>query len=251
MGYDAPDGFSDPDVAAPGNARDGGGFLAADVNGLWVTHSPDVQQHVTVIGHSYGSTTVADAFAQSGMHANDAVLLGCPGTDLARSAADFHLDGGQVYVGSASSDPVSWIGAAPEWLPDWLNRDAWLSGRARRGPGHRSGWRRIRLDPLRRGGGGLRRPGHQRPFALLRQGQRILARHDAHRHRHQRSARSGGSAGGGPAPAARAAPADRDRSAVPPPIPLPPVGADIPGSPAIIDTEARRPRQTITNDHSF
>ena len=87
-----------------------------------MTHSPDVQQHVTVLGHSYGSTTVADAFAQSGMHANDAVLLGCPGTDLAGSAADFHLDGGQVYVGSASSDPVSWIGAAPEWLPDWLNR---------------------------------------------------------------------------------------------------------------------------------
>ena len=76
---------------------------------------------MTVLGHSYGSTTVADAFAQSGMHANDAILLGCPGTDLARSAADFHLDGGNLYVGSASSDPVSWIGAAPEWLPDWLN----------------------------------------------------------------------------------------------------------------------------------
>ena len=62
---------------------------------------------MTVIGHSYGSTTVADAFAGSGMHANDAVLLGCPGTDLARSAADFNLDGGNVYVGSASTDPVS------------------------------------------------------------------------------------------------------------------------------------------------
>ena len=109
MGYDAPDGFSDPDVAAPGNARDGGELLAADVNGLWVTHSPDAQQHVTVLGHSYGSTTVADAFAQSGMHANDAVLLGCPGTDLARSAADFHLDGGQCVcrfgvVGSGQLD---------------------------------------------------------------------------------------------------------------------------------------------------
>ncbi|WP_200861963.1 MULTISPECIES: putative alpha/beta hydrolase [Mycobacterium] len=110
MGYDAPNGFSDVRVTEPGLARSGGALLANDVNGLWVTHNSLTPQHVTVIGHSYGSTTVADAFAGSGMHANDAILIGCPGTDLARSAADFHLDGGQVYVGSASTDPVSWIG---------------------------------------------------------------------------------------------------------------------------------------------
>ena len=75
MGYDAPDGFSDTRVANPDLARAGGKVLAADVNGLWSTHQ-DPQQHVTVIGHSYGSTTVADAFADSGMHANDAVLIG-------------------------------------------------------------------------------------------------------------------------------------------------------------------------------
>lgn len=110
MGYDAPDGFSDIRVTEPGLARAGGDLLAKDVNGLWATHDGLTPQHITVIGHSYGSTTVADAFACSGMHANDAVLIGCPGTDLAHSAADFHLDGGHVYVGSASSDPVSWIG---------------------------------------------------------------------------------------------------------------------------------------------
>ena len=118
-------GLPNPDLA-----RDGGRLLAADVNGLWVTHQ-DPEQHVTVLGHSYGSTTVADAFAGYGMHANDAVLLGCPGTDLASSAADFNLDGGNVYVGSASSDPVSWIGAAPEWLPDWLNRLGYPVGSTR------------------------------------------------------------------------------------------------------------------------
>lgn len=109
MGYDAPDGFLDPRVSEPGPARQGGELLARDVNGLWVTHDT-TPQHVTVIGHSYGATTVADACARSHLHANDAILLGCPGTDLARNAADFHLDGGRVYVGAASTDPVSWVG---------------------------------------------------------------------------------------------------------------------------------------------
>ena len=98
MGYDTPDSFSDLGIAAPLLARAGGARLAQDVNGLWVTHTDPSPPHVTVLGHSYGATTVADAFAGSGMHANDAILLGSPGTDLARSAADFHLDGAAGLV---------------------------------------------------------------------------------------------------------------------------------------------------------
>ena len=75
---------------------------------------------MTVLGHSYGATTVADAFAGSGMRANDAILLGSPGADLAHSADDFHLDGGEVYVGAASTDPISWIGVSGG-VPDKLN----------------------------------------------------------------------------------------------------------------------------------
>ncbi|MBS9534372.1 alpha/beta hydrolase [Mycobacterium sp. M1] len=115
MGYDTPASFTDPNIANPGLARTGGDLLAWDVNSLSATHESGVPQHVTVIGHSYGSTTVADAFANSGMQANDAVLLGCPGTDLAKNAADFHLNGGQVYVGDASTDPVGWIGEGHSW----------------------------------------------------------------------------------------------------------------------------------------
>ena len=45
------------------------------------------------------------------MHANDVVLVGCPGTDMAKSASDFHLrPGGHLYVGGASTDPVSYLG---------------------------------------------------------------------------------------------------------------------------------------------
>ena len=251
MGYDAPDGFTDPDVAGPGNARDGGGYLAADVNGLWVTHSPDQQPHVTVLGHSYGSTTVADAFAQSGMHANDAVLLGCPGTDLASSAADFHLDGGNLYVGSASSDPVSWIGAAPEWLPDWLNEGLGYPVGPDAGLGidpAGDAFGSVRFDAEVVGSDGLDTNDHSHYYDRGSESLRAMTR-IATGTSDQLEA-DGLLAEGRHQPRVQLPPTEIDLPGLPP-IHLPPIGADIPGSPAIIDTEAQRPRQTITNDHSF
>jgi Alpha/beta hydrolase len=133
MGYNAPEfDFQHPEAAAvdpsklqqvgtPWMARDGAVLLAADVNSLAVTHDGSIPSHVTVIGHSYGSTTVADAFANSGMHANDAVLIGCPGTDLAQSAAAFNLNGGHVYMGAASTDAISWIGESGPGAPNAIN----------------------------------------------------------------------------------------------------------------------------------
>ena len=110
IGYDAPDDALDPGLYEPNMARTGGQALAADVNAFAVTHE-EAPTHMTVVGHSYGSTTVADAAAGYGMHANDVVLVGSPGTDLAHSAADFHLSsGGHLYVGDASQDQVSWFG---------------------------------------------------------------------------------------------------------------------------------------------
>lgn len=108
LGYDAPDNWYDPGLREPNMARTGGRALAADVNALAVTHE-GAPAHMTVVGHSYGSTVVADAAAVYGMHANDVVLVGSPGTDLAHSAADFHLAaGGHLYVGAASGDAVTW-----------------------------------------------------------------------------------------------------------------------------------------------
>lgn len=117
MGYHAPDSALDPQIGQTTLARGGAGLLAGDVNALGVTHQTGTS-HVTVIGHSYGSTTVADAAAGSGIHANDVVLVGCPGTDLAHSAADFHLpEGGHVYVGAASTDPITHLGGIQGHLP--------------------------------------------------------------------------------------------------------------------------------------
>ncbi|MCV7445793.1 hypothetical protein H7K33_26490 [Mycobacterium paraense] len=107
VGYDAPDNWYDAGLREPDMARAGARALSADINGLAVTHSGP-PTHLTVVGHSYGSTVVADA-ATYGMRADDAVLVGSPGTDLAHSAADFHLSpGGHLYVGAASGDAVTW-----------------------------------------------------------------------------------------------------------------------------------------------
>jgi pimeloyl-ACP methyl ester carboxylesterase len=107
LGYDAPDGWYDAGLREPGLARVGAQALAADVNALAVTHQGP-PTHMTVLGHSYGSTVVSDAAAAYGMRANDVVLVGSPGTDLAHSAADFHLSPeGHLYVGAASGDVVT------------------------------------------------------------------------------------------------------------------------------------------------
>ncbi len=117
VGYDAPNSATDLRLYEPNLARVGGRALADDVNALAVSHQ-GAPANVTVVGHSYGSTTVADAAAGAGMRAHDVVLLGCPGTDLAGSAADFHLPaGGHLYVGDASQDEVSWFGHDTERTP--------------------------------------------------------------------------------------------------------------------------------------
>ena len=116
MGYDAPDAITDPRVAQTALARRGGELLAADVNALTLTHHGP--SHVTVVGHSYGATTVANAAAGYGMRADDVVLVGAPGTDLAHSAADFGLPaGGRVYVGAAATDPVTNLAGVPGHIP--------------------------------------------------------------------------------------------------------------------------------------
>ncbi len=249
MGYDAPNSFSDPRIGNPDLARTGGGLLAADVNGLGTTHQ-DPQQHMTVIGHSYGSTTVADAFANSGMHANDAVLLGCPGTDLARSAADFHLDGGRVYVGSASTDPVSYVGTAPEFVHDYLNRELGYpvglnAGLGLDPAGDQFG--SVRFDAEVVGRDGLDTNDHSHYYDMGSESLRAMT--------YVATGESDRLGGEGLLAEGRHQPHIDLPSEIDLPfggkIDLPPVGFDIPGSPAYIDPEAERPPESVTKDHAF
>ncbi|EFG74139.1 hypothetical protein HMPREF0591_5952 [Mycobacterium parascrofulaceum ATCC BAA-614] len=236
MGYEAPHGFGDiQGVSTPGLARSGGDLLAADVNGLWVTHNGLTPEHITVIGHSYGSTTVADAFAHSHMQANDAVLLGCPGTDLAHSAADFNLKGGHVYVGAASTDPVSWLGEGTgmpeEWLKQKLNEhgipvplDAGL-GRDPAGDGYGS----IRFHAEVMGSQDIDRHDHSHYYDMGSESLRSLTDISSG---HSGQLQQDGLI------------ADGRRQ--------PHIGPfRVPGIPAFIDPEHDRPRPTIQNDHQY
>ena len=99
------------------NAQDGGIRLSQFVDGLNSTHESGNQPHLTVIGHSYGSTTSSYA-AAGGMDADSLVLIGSPGaSEGVTHASGLNMPAGQVFVGAADNDPVSWLGGRDGLLP--------------------------------------------------------------------------------------------------------------------------------------
>ena len=131
IGYDSPNfnpesmwpwdlGDSVGDVshtATEANAEAGGVALSQFVDGLNSTHESGDQPHLTVIGHSYGSTTSAYA-AAGGMDADSLVLIGSPGaSEGVHHASDLNMPAGQVFVGAGDNDPVSWLGGEDGLLP--------------------------------------------------------------------------------------------------------------------------------------
>lgn len=100
LGYDAP--TWDTTVASPDNAIAGGRYLASDVAGYRA--AAEVPQHVTVIGHSYGSTTVGYA-AMHGLAADDVAFIGSPGVG-ASTVDQLSPGAGHVWAGQSEHDPV-------------------------------------------------------------------------------------------------------------------------------------------------
>jgi len=94
-------------VVTMGHATSGASVLARDVCGLRAMRD-DV--HVTVIGNSYGATTVAVAADEFDLAADDVVLTGSPGAGRANDAGDLTTGRSNTWVGSASDDPVSYLG---------------------------------------------------------------------------------------------------------------------------------------------
>lgn len=103
LGYDAPDVVS---VTGPGSAERGADLLERDLVGL--RGARPTAPHLTLIGHSYGSTTAGVALREGAAGVTDAVFLGSPGATVDR-VSRLHLPGGHVFVGSASRDPVSYL----------------------------------------------------------------------------------------------------------------------------------------------
>lgn len=123
MGYDAPswnpedaldwpgDGIDMGSVVREDKATAGGALLADFVDGLRATDEGE-RSHLSVIGHSYGSTTAAHAAHDHGLDADSLTLIGSPGAggDDVDSVRDLGMPEGTVYVGSADNDFVTWLG---------------------------------------------------------------------------------------------------------------------------------------------
>ena len=102
VGYAAP-GWRQ--VPFPGRARAGGWMLTADLATLAAARTGE-PAHVTLVGHSYGSTVVGAAMQAGPRRADDLVLLGSPGV-LADRVGQLGLSGRHAYVGEAALDPIA------------------------------------------------------------------------------------------------------------------------------------------------
>jgi hypothetical protein len=89
VGYDAPQSITEAsDEKYAQNAR---GSLDRFQDGLRATHEGP-RSHNTVIGHSYGSTTVGHTARDMGLNADDVISVGSPGVGV-EHARDLKLDG--------------------------------------------------------------------------------------------------------------------------------------------------------------
>jgi pimeloyl-ACP methyl ester carboxylesterase len=118
LGYDAPE-FSLGQVNDPAQAIEGGQILAKDVDG-YRTANPNA--HVTVIGHSYGSTVVGYSAMDNGLKADDIAFVGSPGVG-ASNVDQLSAGGGHVYVGGTEHDPV-----IQGTSGDWFTKDGSSTG---------------------------------------------------------------------------------------------------------------------------
>lgn len=140
LGYDAPqvaDSLRSHSVILRSSAEAGAAELNPFLHGLPAT------AHLTVVGHSYGSTTAGLAVASGGTGVDDLVAIGSPGLGVS-STAGLGLPASRVHVIEAADDPVAALG--------WFGRD----------PGHLVGVDLLAADgaPLTDGSEGLPSHGH-------------------------------------------------------------------------------------------
>jgi hypothetical protein len=120
LGYDAPDTIPEAVFRHPAEA--GGPRLDRFVDGLRAAAQqesgspgsptpPTPPAHLTVIGHSYGSTLLGAADrAGDGLAADDVIVAGSPGMTVDR-ASELHLNARHIWAEAAEGDPVPHAGA--------------------------------------------------------------------------------------------------------------------------------------------
>ncbi|MFH8345140.1 alpha/beta hydrolase [Streptomyces sp. NPDC018045] len=115
LGYDTPEipvsQAANLSVAGTGRAEDAAPDLRNFTHGLRASHQGD-PAHLTVLGHSYGSTVVGAAAAHDGgLGADDIAVVGSPGMTV-RKADELNIDPDHVYVGRAEDDGIKWAAGA-------------------------------------------------------------------------------------------------------------------------------------------
>ncbi|MCX5213059.1 alpha/beta hydrolase family protein [Kitasatospora sp. NBC_00240] len=106
LGYDAPEvPPSNLSVVGTGRAEEAAESMRRFTEGTRVAQG-DHRTHLTVIGHSYGTTAVgAAASTGGGLQADDIVAIASPGMTTG-SAANLNIDPAHVWVGAADDDAI-------------------------------------------------------------------------------------------------------------------------------------------------
>lgn len=122
IGYDSPSGWDIGNTVSESAAITGGEKLSNYVSGLQASREGD-PPHMTVIGHSYGSTTSAHGASDHGLDVDELVLIGSPGA------------GGEVDNAADLSVPQVWAGDSSRDMVAALSDDGWVGGHTLLGAG--------------------------------------------------------------------------------------------------------------------
>ncbi|NML53230.1 hypothetical protein HHL19_30725 [Streptomyces sp. R302] len=117
LGYDAPQDIV-KDSPFSHYANDGAPAYNRFLDGLDASRSVDTDPHRTAIGHSYGTTLIGSAARQGDLNADDVILAGSPGVQVAK-AEDLDVPKGHVWNQEADWDFVPDIGRFGHGGTDW------------------------------------------------------------------------------------------------------------------------------------
>ena len=141
LGYDAPG--ADGSAIGHGHAEAGAPLLDGFINGLNAAHD-DGPSHLSVIGHSYGSTVVGEAASTGdGLAVSDIITAGSPGMHV-DTAEELQLDPRHVWAGHADGDPISGVLGSIPFIHDNEPSDADFGANRYRvdTSGHSDYWKR-------------------------------------------------------------------------------------------------------------
>jgi hypothetical protein len=106
LGYNAPEmpSVTDLGIATTTRADNGAPAFRSFIEGTRAAQGP-THHHITVIGHSYGSTLVGSAAKGGHLGADDIVVVGSPGMEIT-NATDLGMPPDHVYAGASPHDPI-------------------------------------------------------------------------------------------------------------------------------------------------